>query len=147
MRNTIEKKLVFGLVQAMILLSSQMVDATVHIHPNLYCENATKVSYKDAFCQDEINYQLNSLILSNFVLVAVVIALAGIGVAKGCEHMRDQCSKTPFPSQGNLAQRDSRWLFWRRENPQDVRLPVANDGYGTIADTVEELGAASSQAA
>ena len=140
MKKIIEKTLLLSMTQAITMLASHTADATVHITPSEYCENATKVSYRDAFCQEDINYEILSGLSAKLFLAILAFLTCMLGVAKGYEYMQDVCEHMRITLNRAQTRARNNASFWHRENPQTERLTtvrVANDGYGSAASKTE----------
>jgi hypothetical protein len=144
MKTIIEKTLLLSITQAITMLDSHTADAFIHIRPNNFCENATKVSYRDAFCQEDINYEILNGRSAELFLAILAFLTCMLGVTKGYEYMQAECEHMRITLNRAQTRARNNASFWHRENPQTERLTavrVADDGYGTQASETENVPA------
>ena len=77
------------MAQAMILLTSHTTEATAHIAPSGYCDNATKVSYHDAHCQENVSLELLNCALFAGLMETIGISFCIYAAVKGCTMIKD----------------------------------------------------------
>ena len=88
MKNNIKNTFLLGATSVLAFLSSQVAEATVHLptYADLYCQNATEVSERDAFCNTSINHEI---VFGRMAECAVVIFVLVKAI---------QAANTMFPS-------------------------------------------------
>ena len=132
MKNKIEKTFLIGTAQAIVMLASHTVDATVHVMPSKFCDNATNVSYHDALCQADIHSELFQCRDTAYVstMIACVACLVTWFVGMHC--LTKKMGQAFFDQELVGSASRVRFSLWNGDSQAQPLNPTPGniDGYG-----------------